>query len=87
MCLTWNITKICWDQEKTINLSDFSDLREFQASNSLSLENCEYNLLDFDFEFEVPQTLVSGNYRFSLGANDGVRNVAEFEFFEVEISN
>ena len=42
---------------------------------------------DFDFEFEIPQTLVSGDYRFSLGANDGVRNVAAFDFFDVEVSN
>ncbi len=42
---------------------------------------------DFDFEYIIPQTLVSGNYRFSLGANDGVRNVAPFVFFDVEISN
>ena len=42
---------------------------------------------DFDFEYTVPQTLTTGSYRFSLGANDGVRNVAEFEFFNVEITN
>ncbi len=42
---------------------------------------------DFDFEFEIPQTLVSGDYRLSLGANDGVRNVAAFEFFDVQVSN
>lgn len=42
---------------------------------------------DFDFEYTVPQTLVTGDYRFSLGANDGVRNVATFQFFEVRITN
>lgn len=42
---------------------------------------------DFDFEYTVPQTLVAGNYRFSLGANDGVRNVADFIFFDVQVSN
>jgi len=42
---------------------------------------------DFDFEYIVPQTLVEGNYRFSLGANDGVRNIAPFAFFEVAVSN
>lgn len=40
---------------------------------------------DFDFEYSIPQTLVSGKYRFSLGANDGVRNVAAFQFFDVEL--
>jgi len=49
-------------------------------------ENVDVNY-DFDFEYTVPQTLVNGNYRFSLGANDGVRNVAPFVFFDVEITN
>ena len=42
---------------------------------------------NFDFEYTVPQTLVTGTYRLSLGANDGVRNVAPFVFFEVEVTN
>lgn len=41
----------------------------------------------FDFKYTVPETLVSGQYRFSIGANDGVRNVAEFKTFDVEIIN
>ena len=49
-------------------------------------ENVE-TVFDFDFEYTVPQTLVAGSYRFSLGANDGVRNVAAFQFFEVEVTN
>ncbi len=47
-------------------------------------ENVELSY-DFDFEYEVPRTLVAGSYRFSLGANDGVRNVAPFAFFDVEV--
>ncbi|MEO1257252.1 MAG: DUF4625 domain-containing protein [Bacteroidota bacterium] len=42
---------------------------------------------DFDFMYTVPQTLTTGNYQFSIGANDGVRNVAPFQFFEVEVTN
>lgn len=42
---------------------------------------------DFNFDYTIPQTLVEGNYRFSLGANDGVRNIAAFAFFEVAVSN
>lgn len=42
---------------------------------------------NFDFDYKVPQTLVTGSYRFSLGANDGVRNMATFELFDVEITN
>lgn len=49
-------------------------------------ENVNANF-DFDFDFTIPATLVTGAYRFSLGANDGVRNVASFVFFEVEITN
>ena len=49
-------------------------------------ENVE-KIFDFDFEYTVPQTWVTGSYRFSLGANDGVRNVAPFQFFEVEVTN
>jgi len=49
-------------------------------------ENVE-TTFDFDFEYTVPQTLVAGDYRFSLGANDGVRNVAVFQSFEVGVEN
>ena len=49
-------------------------------------ENVE-QVFNFDFEYTVPQTLTTGSYRFSLGANDGVRNVAQFQFFEVEVTN
>ena len=42
---------------------------------------------DFDFEFTMPQSLTTGSYRLSLGANDGVRNVAPFQFYEVEVTN
>jgi len=41
---------------------------------------------DFDFEFTIPQTLISNRmYQFTLGCNDGVRNVAELVSFEVEV--
>ncbi len=49
-------------------------------------ENVDTNF-NFDFEYTIPQTLVAGDYRFSLGANDGVRNVASFVLFDVEITN
>ena len=39
----------------------------------------------FSFEYKIPQTLTKGSYRLSLGANDGVRNVAHFVFFNVEV--
>ena len=42
---------------------------------------------NFDFEYEIPRTLTSGDYRISLGANDGVRNVGAFQFFEVNVGD
>jgi len=41
----------------------------------------------FDLELKVPSTLVSGDYRFSLRAHDGVRNVAAPVDFLVKITN
>ena len=40
---------------------------------------------DFDLDYVIPKTWTTGKYRLSLGANDGVRNVADFEFFELEV--
>lgn len=40
---------------------------------------------DFDFNYTIPRTLTAGDYRFSIGANDGVRNVAPFVFFDVAV--
>ncbi|HMQ49325.1 MAG TPA: DUF4625 domain-containing protein [Saprospiraceae bacterium] len=42
---------------------------------------------DFDFEYQVPNTLKAGDYLLILSATDGVRNVAEAKVFEVEITN
>lgn len=39
----------------------------------------------FSFDFTVPNTLRTGNYRFALRAHDGVRNVAEPVEFVVEV--
>lgn len=42
---------------------------------------------NFNFNYTIPQTLTPGNYRITLGATDGVRNVAEFKSFNVEVTN
>jgi len=66
--------------------TDLSSGNTFSTDEVFSFDenvNADY---DFDFEYTVPQTLVSGSYRFSLGANDGVRNVAPFVFFDVEVN-
>ena len=67
--------------------TDLSSGNTFTTDQAFPFDQSIDTSFDFDFEYTVPQTLVSGNYRFSLGANDGVRNVAQFVFFEVEITN
>ena len=67
--------------------TDLSSGNTFSADEYIVFDENVQKSIDFDFEYAVPQTLTSGNYRFSLGANDGVRNVAQFEFFEVEVRN
>ena len=67
--------------------TDLSSGNTFTTDSAFPFDANVDKTFDFDFEYEIPQTLVNGTYRFSLGANDGVRNVAEFAFFEVNISN
>lgn len=42
---------------------------------------------DFDFEYQIPATFKTGDYLLILSATDGVRNVAEAQVFEVEVTN
>ena len=68
-----------------LSYTDLSSGNTFTTDQAFPFDvevNTEFN---FDFEYTIPQTLVSGSYRFALAANDGVRNVAPFQFFEVEI--
>ena len=66
--------------------TDLSSGNTFNTNVTFPFDADISTTFDFDFEYTVPQTLVSGSYRFSLGANDGVRNVAPFAFFEVEVN-
>lgn len=59
----------------------------FNTNENLSFDVSIDKSANFDFAFEIPQTLTLGNYRFAIGANDGVRNVAPFIFFDVELTN
>lgn len=65
--------------------TDLSSGNSFSSDQIFTFDESVDTLYDFDFDYTIPQTLVTGNYRFSLGANDGVRNVASFVFFEVEV--
>jgi len=67
--------------------TDLSSGNTFTTDQIFAFDENVNQEYDFDFEYTIPQTLVKGNYRFSVGANDGVRNVAEFVFFNVEIQN
>ena len=65
--------------------TNLSSGNTFTTSAVFPFDNSVGTQYDFDFEYTIPQTIVSGPYRFSLGANDGVRNVAAFTQFEVEV--
>ncbi len=67
--------------------TDLSSGNTFSTDAVFVFDETVDTSFDFDFEYTVRQTLVAGSYRFSLGANDGVRNVAPFHFFEVEVTN
>lgn len=66
--------------------TDLSSGNTFTTDKIFPFDETVTYSFDFDFEYVVPQTLVQGSYRFSLGANDGVRNVAPFVFFDVEVN-
>lgn len=67
--------------------TDLSTGNTFTSNIVLPFDETVSTEYNFDFEYTIPQTLTTGDYRFSLGANDGVRNVAEFVFFDVTITN
>ena len=67
--------------------TDLDTGNTFTTNESFVFDENVEKVFNFDFEYTVPQSLTTGNYRFSLGANDGVRNVAPFQFFEVSVTN
>lgn len=67
--------------------TDLSSGNTFSTDKVFVFDENVDKSFEFDFEHTVPQTLSTGSYRFSLGANDGVRNQAPFQFFEVEVTN
>lgn len=70
-----------------LSYTDLSSENTFSTDAFFVFDETVDKTFDFDFEFTIPVTLTNGRYRFSLGANDGVRNVADFQFFEVEVTN
>lgn len=70
-----------------LSYTDLSSGNTFATDQVFAFDETTDNNYDFDFTYTIPQTLITGDYLLSLGANDGVRNVAEFMFFEVNITN
>lgn len=70
-----------------LSITDLSSGNSLSTNTYFQFDETVNDTFNFDFDYTVPLTLVAGSYRFSLGANDGVRNVAPFIFYEVEVSN
>lgn len=70
-----------------LSYTDLDSGNTFSTDQVFPFDESVEKVFNFDFEYTIPQTLTNGSYRFSLGANDGVRNVAPFQVFEVEVSN
>ncbi|HMQ07626.1 MAG TPA: DUF4625 domain-containing protein [Saprospiraceae bacterium] len=70
-----------------LTYTDLNTQNTFITSQVFILHDVADTLYEFDFEYTVPLTLVNGNYRFSLRAHDGVRNVAEVLHFQATVSN
>lgn len=68
-----------------LSYTDLTSGNSFSTGKAFSFNETEGSEYDFVFTYEVPKTLVSRKYRFSLGANDGVRNVAPFVYFDVDV--
>lgn len=68
-----------------LSYTDLTSGNSFSTGKAFSFNETEGSEYDFDFTYQVPKTLVSRKYRFSLGANDGVRNVAPFVYFDVDV--
>lgn len=67
--------------------TDLSSGNTFTTDQIVAFDENTDLTYDFEFDYTIPQTITKGEYRFSLGANDGVRNVAPFIFFEVTVEN
>jgi hypothetical protein len=71
-----------------LTYTDLNSGNTFIGSGAVSpFESNVEKSFAFDFEFTVPATLRTGDFRFSLRAHDGVRNVAEAAHFAVRVTN
>lgn len=70
-----------------LTYTDLSSGNTFTTNSVFPFDNAVEKSFPFSFDYTVPATLKAGNFRFTLRAHDGVRNVAEAVHFEVEVTN
>ena len=70
-----------------LSYTDLSSGNTFSTNAVEVFDNSVDTIFNFELSFQVPTTLKKGAYLFTLGANDGVRNIAEHVVFEVEITD
>ncbi len=70
-----------------LSYTDLSTQNTFNTDAVFVFDDSVDTVYDFNFEYTIPNTLTTGEYLFVLGANDGVRNVAESISFQVTITN
>lgn len=69
-----------------LSYTDLSSGNAFVTDQVFPFDETVTTSQDFDFTYTIPQTLTSGDYRFSLGATDGVRNLAANIDFAITIN-
>lgn len=70
-----------------LSYTDLDFGNTFNTNEALAFDENVEKESEFIFDYTIPRTLTNGKYRYAIGANDGVRNVAEFEFFEIEVTD
>jgi hypothetical protein len=70
-----------------LSYTDLSSGNTFSTDAFISFDDSVGTDYDFELNFVVPQTIQAGDYRVRIDAHDGVRNVAEPVFFELQVTN
>ena len=69
-----------------LSYTDLQSGNSFATDAVFPYDAAVHKNYEFDFEYTIPQTLVSGKYHLSLHTHDGVRNVAKPLVFEVDLN-
>ena len=70
-----------------ISYTDLNSGNVFTTNSYEVFDDSVEKEFNFNLEVQVPNTLVTGPYLFTVHGHDGVRNVAEVISFEVEVTN